>query len=124
MSAAELVHACYDNKLPSISTITKYGLDGNGGTNPIYIFKCYREAITKDGITDCVLEKFFQDGKINQLILENSHSVKYLSCYENVLQKGGIKTSWNCTHLECPKCKRCADHPDNQCTNCGTTVKK
>ena len=124
MSATELVNACTNNTFPTISTMSKYGLDGKGGTNPIHIFSCYREAVTKDGVTDAILEKFFLGGKINQLILENSYSVKYLECYEKVLQKGGIKSSWNSSQLECPKCKMCSEHPDDVCVNCGTTVKK
>lgn len=124
MSATDLVHACNNNVFPTISTMSKYGMDGKGGTNPIHIFSCYREAITKDGVTDVTLEKFFLEGMINTLILEKSHSVKYLECYEKVLQKGGIKSSWNSSQLECPKCKRCSDHPGGLCVNCGTLVKK
>ena len=124
MSATELVGACHNNRFPTMSTMSKYGLDGSGGTNPMHIFSCYREAVTKDGVTDSVIEKYFSGGKINQLILENSHSVKFLDCYEKVLQKGGIKCSWNHPQMECPMCKRCSVHPDNMCINCGTTVKK
>lgn len=124
MSATDLVNACHANRFPTISTMSKYGMDGNGGTNPIHIYSCYREAVTKDGVTSETLEKFFLDGKMNKLILENSFSVKYLDCYEKVLQKGGIKTSWNSAQLECSNCKRCSEHPDDICINCGTTLKK
>ena len=123
MSAVELFNACRSNVLPNLSTMSKYGLDGNGGTNPIYIFSCYREAVNKDGVTHEQIENYFKRGKINELILENSNSVKYLECYEHVLQKGGIRTSWNLPQLECPKCKRCAVHQDYICSNCGITVK-
>jgi len=124
MSATELVKACVENRFPSVSTMTKYGLDGNGGTNPVFLLTCYREAITKNGVTETTIEKFFKRGEINKLILENSDSVKYLDCYERVLQKGGIRSSWDLPQLECHKCKMCAIHSDDMCINCGTTVKK
>lgn len=124
MSATELVNACVENRFPSVSTMTKYGLDGNGGTNPVFLLSCYREAVTKDGVTDTTIEKYFKKGEINKLIFENCDSVKYLDCYEKVLQKGGIKSSWSLPQLECPSCKRCSIHPDDMCVNCGTTVKR
>lgn len=124
MSATKLVNACKNNMFPDISTITKYGLDGCGGTNPMSIFSCYREAVTKDGLSDVQIERHFKNGDINKLILENSYSVKYLDCYEKVLQKGGIKLSWDLPQLECEKCKKCSDHIDDTCSNCGISVKK
>ena len=124
MSATKLVNACKTNVFPDISTITKYGLDGCGGTNPMSIFSCYREAIMKEGITDQQIENSFNNGEINKLILENSYAVKYLDCYEKVLQKGGIKSSWHLPQLECSKCKKCSEHIDDTCANCGTTLKK
>ena len=124
MSATELVNACVENRFPSLSVVTKYGLDGNGGTNPVFLLSCYREAIMKDGVTDTTIEKFFKMGEINKLILENSDSVKYLDCYEKVLQKGGIRSSWDLQQLECHNCKMCAIHSDDICNNCGTAVKK
>lgn len=124
MSAVELINACKNNQFPTISTMSKYGMDGNGGTNPLYIFKCYREAVLNDGLTNDQIENYFKKGKINQLILENCDSVKYLDCYEKVLQKGGIKSSWLLPQVECSKCKRCAVHEDDVCSNCGTIVKK
>ncbi len=124
MSATKLVNACKTNVFPDISTITKYGLDGCGGTNPMSIFSCYREAIMKEGITDQQIENSFNNGEINKLILENSYAVKYLDCYEKVLQKGGIKSSWDLPQIECSKCKKCSEHIDDTCANCGTTLKK
>ena len=124
MSATKLVNACKNDVFPDISTITKYGLDGCGGTNPMSIFSCYREAITKEGITGVDIDTYFNSGKINQLILENSSAVKYLECYEKVLQKGGIKTSWDLPQIECAECKKCSNHAGGTCSNCGETVKK
>ena len=123
MSATNLVSACVAGVFPDISTSTKYGLDGCGGTNPMSIFSCYREAITKEGVTDSNIETYFNSGKINHLILENSSSVKYLDCYEKVLQKGGIKTSWDLQQIECDACKHCAVQVDGACPNCGILIK-
>jgi hypothetical protein len=123
MSATALHAACLTDAFPDLATVTKFGLDGYGGTNPIAIFSCYKSAINGDGVTVDDINHAYEHGELNKLILENSHSVKYNKYYEPVCQKGGIKLSSECTQLECDRCNRCAVHEDGICSNCGNSVK-
>ena len=123
MSAATLHASCISNTFPNIATVTKFGLDGHGGTNPIAVFSCYKSAIVDDGMSVDVLNDAYVKGELNTLILENSHSVKFNKYYELVLQRGGIKLSTDCEQMECDRCNRCAIHEDGICSNCGNTVK-
>ena len=43
----ELIEACKMNKLPSLSVMCDYGLDGRDGVNPLALFDLYRKAIKK-----------------------------------------------------------------------------
>jgi hypothetical protein len=121
MTAAKLVKACNNNTFPDIDTVTSWGLDGHGGTNPVSIFSCYRRAIN-DGVTEQELTDYMERGRINELILERQSGVKCLSCYEKVLQMGGIKISKNDPQRECSQCQHCAEH-DDICFNCGSHIK-
>ena len=40
-----IIEACQQNKLPSLSTICDYGLDGRNGINPMALFELYRKAV-------------------------------------------------------------------------------
>ena len=122
MSAYNLIKACRKNTFPDINTVTSWGLDGHGGTNPVSIFACYREAILVDGVTEDDLEQYMTNGRINELILERQSGVKCLPCYERVLQMGGIKISKYDPQIECSKCQLCSVHEDI-CNNCGTHIK-
>lgn len=123
MTSVNLVKACKNNCFPDLATMTKYGLDGVGGTNPLSVLKCFQEAV-RVGMTSDDIDKYFENGTISQIILENTMEVKYLDCYEQVLQRGGIKSSWNLPQLECTKCKLCAIHNDDICNKCGYAVKR
>ena len=123
MSASNLVRACKNGAFPDINTVTSWGLDGHGGTNPVSIFACYREAVLTDGVTEDDLEHYMNNGRINELILERQSGVKCLPCYEKVLQMGGIKISKYDPQLECMECQLCTIHGDT-CENCGSHIKK
>jgi hypothetical protein len=41
----ELIEACKMNKLPSLSVMCDYGLDGRDGVNPLALFDLYRKVI-------------------------------------------------------------------------------
>ena len=118
MSAQELVKACKENLFPSIATVTRFGLDGN---NPTGVFACYRSAIVEDGITARDLDSNYSD--ISNFILNQTESVRFLDCYESVLENGGIQVSTNHPQKECSNCRMCAVHDDILCVNCGTQLK-
>jgi hypothetical protein len=40
-----IVEACQQNKLPSLSIMCDYGLDGRDGINPLAVFDSYRKAV-------------------------------------------------------------------------------
>ena len=46
-----IVEACHQNKLPSLSTMCDYGLDGRDGINPLALFELYRKAVLSKNIT-------------------------------------------------------------------------
>lgn len=124
MSATKLVQACLNEQFPDLATMTKYGLDGHGGTNPVAIFRVYRDAVKNGGLTESMIDKYMSSGKLNELLLEQTSSVKYLDCYEAVLQKGGIKLSSALKQRECGHCQLCAVHQDDVCSNCCKPLKQ
>lgn len=125
MSSTDLIESCTNGVFPSIATVTKYGLDGYGGTNPVAVFSCYQSAIVEDSLDADTIEEAWGNGELNKLILENSYSVKFNKYYENVCKMGGIKLSpYSIKEQgECGGCNRCACHEDGVCSNCGTIVK-
>lgn len=118
MSGATLVESCKNNQLPNIATMTSFGLDGWGGTNPIAVFGCYRAAVMKDGISSEQLDHHKQNGTLNEFILETLSNVKDSCYYEQVLAKGGIKISTDEGQTECASCNFCSVHHNNICSNC------
>lgn len=110
----ELVKAIEENIFPSIDVMSRFGLTGYGGTNPLDIFECYRTAVKKDGITAQQLE---ETSNLNELIFTTTFHVKNLDCYERVLQRGGIKFTRN-IYKECPNCKFYGTFT-RDCPNCG-----
>ena len=118
MSGALLVESCKNNHFPNIATMTSFGLDGWGGTNPVAIFGCYRTAVNNDGVTADQLDYHRQRGTLNQFILETLSNVKDCEYYEMVLAKGGIKISSDEGQLECGSCNFCSVHDNNICSNC------
>ena len=46
-----IVEACKQNKLPSLSVMCDYGLDGRDGINPIVLFDSYRKAVLYKNVT-------------------------------------------------------------------------
>lgn len=122
MSVSKLSKACKSGVFPDLATVSKYGLDGVGGTNPVAIIECFRTAI-QSGLTTKDIDRHFENGTLNKIILEDTMEVKYLDCYETVLQRGGIKSSWKLPQRECQKCKMCGFHGE-YCLNCGDTLKQ
>lgn len=118
MSGAILVESCKNNHLPNIATMTSFGLDGCGGTNPVAIFGCYRAAVNVDGVTAKQLDYHRERGTLNQFILETLPKVKDCEYYEQVLAKGGIKVSGCEGQSECGYCNFCSVHDNNICSNC------
>ena len=41
----DMFEACKQNRLPSLSTMCDYGLDGRDGVNPINLFDSYKKLI-------------------------------------------------------------------------------
>ena len=113
--ASDLVNSCMEGVLPTIQTISKYGLDGHKGTNPIDIFKCYCTAVQEGKIS---AEDITKTSDINSLILNYNKSKDY---YSRVKKAGGIQISVKLPdHIECPHCKFCGISPQNNniCSNC------
>ena len=42
---SSLIEACHQNRLPSLSTMCDYGLDGRDGVNPIILFDVYKKLV-------------------------------------------------------------------------------
>lgn len=84
--------ACKVGQFPSIETMGNYGLTGYKGTNPLAIFKCYRDAINVDDITESELESAMEKGTLNDLIMK-SPSVQTAPYYLEVMKQGGIQVA-------------------------------
>lgn len=83
----DLFNACQNETMPSIETMSKYGLTGYQGTNPIAVFDLYKRAVKYDNVTAQQLE---QSKNLNDLIM-TSPSVMESPFYDSVFQSGGIK---------------------------------
>jgi hypothetical protein len=113
MSASNLFESCVNNVFPSLHTMSKYGLDGNGGTNPMDILKCYSTAIKEGKLSQEELEK---TKDLNNLILQFNKSKDY---YNRVKKSGGIQISVTFpNHVECSKCNYCGIATTTVCPNC------
>ena len=52
----DMFEACKQNRLPSLSTMCDYGLDGRDGVNPINLFDSYKKIILGNNVTPEELE--------------------------------------------------------------------
>ena len=65
---SSLLEACKQNRLPSMSTLCDYGLDGRDGVNPLALFETYRNLVIHEGITEEVLEHAMKTDTLKNLI--------------------------------------------------------
>jgi hypothetical protein len=65
---SSLVEACRQNRLPSLSTMCDYGLDGRDGVNPIVLFEAYRKLVVQNKVTECELEHAMKTDSLKSLI--------------------------------------------------------
>ena len=113
MSASDLVKSCIDGVFPTLCTMSKYGIDGHNGTNPINIFKCYATAVTEGKLNSDDIEN---TKDLNKLILNYNKTKKY---FNEVQKAGGIQISVKLpNHLECPNCNYCGQAQESICPNC------
>ncbi len=113
MSASDLVKSCIDGVFPTLSTMSKYGIDGHNGTNPIHIFKCYATAVNEGKVSS---EDIENTKDLNELIMKYNKTKKY---FEQVKQAGGIQVSVKLpTHVECTNCNYCGITHESTCPNC------
>jgi hypothetical protein len=56
-SAKELFESCRLGKLPRLSVMVDFGLDGRDGVNPVDLFRAYRKHTTDDLYTALVHDK-------------------------------------------------------------------
>lgn len=96
--AEELYASCNDNVLPSINTMSMFGLAGAGGTNPIDVFTCYRRAF-QNGVTPEQIQRALDDGTIS-------------SCIGTDVVVGRRD------HVECVHCTHLYDVRNDKCPNC------
>lgn len=99
----ELYNACFSEYFPSIDTMSKYGLTGYQGTNPIAIFDCYKLAIKYDNIS---VEQLETTKNLNDLIMK-SPSVTKSIYYDSVIKKGGIKCAPQISECTCCGLTQC-----------------
>ena len=64
---SSLVEACQQNRLPSLSTLCDYGLDGRDGVNPLYLFEIYRTLVLKNHVTAEELENAMKTNTLKKL---------------------------------------------------------
>jgi hypothetical protein len=65
---SSLVEACRQNRLPSLSTMCDYGLDGRDGINPIVLFEAYRKLVVQNKVTEYELEQAMKTNNLKSLI--------------------------------------------------------
>lgn len=87
--------------------MSRFGLTGYQGTNPIAIFDCYKRAI-RYGVTAEQLREL-RERDLNKLIL-NCPGVSQSPYFDTVVANGGIKCP-----PKCFECLRCGSH---KCTSC------
>jgi hypothetical protein len=108
----DIFNACKSETMPSIQTMSRYGLTGYQGTNPVAVFDCYKRAVKYDKVTAQQLE---ESKNLNDLILK-SPSVMESPFYDSVIQLGGIKVPP--TFFECLTCGFQQDKHET-CRCCG-----
>ena len=64
---SQLVDACRSGRLPNLSTLVDYGLDGRDGVNPIELFDRYR-ALVDEGATADELHGAMTTDTLSELV--------------------------------------------------------
>lgn len=101
-AAIDLFTSCKKNTFPSLATMAKYGLNGEGKANPIDIFNCYKKLIQSGEVSEHDFCKT-ENENINNLLKNNNHIfVNYLP-YKRLYNNGGIVIA-DKTIIECDKC--------------------
>ena len=65
--SSDLYQACKTGLLPSIATMSKFGLLGHDQTNPIFIFDCYKRAVSS-GFTEKDFDIAYKNGSLEKII--------------------------------------------------------
>ena len=65
---SELIHACYENKFPTISVMCDYGLDGRDGINPIELLSLYKNAINEKKLDANTIENAMKHDKLYDIV--------------------------------------------------------
>lgn len=95
----DLFDSCRQCMFPSLRTMSKYGLNGEGNASPVDILNCYRIIFSKD---ENSIEKLLNSSDINTFFEESIH-LKNNSYYRRVIENGGVCISPE-TPTECNKC--------------------
>ena len=102
-SVKSLLNACKIGILPTSKAMSDFGIMNTNGLDPVYIFECYRLAITKDNLRYHALSEALKNDKLNHLIM-NSPSVRKSRYYDIVTKKGGIVNGYLQQMEECDTC--------------------
>lgn len=62
-----LIEACKQNRLPSLSIMCDYGLDGRNGVNPIILFEAYRKLVIDNKISSEELENAMKSNNLKNI---------------------------------------------------------
>ena len=95
----DLFASCKKGMFPSLRTMSKYGLNGEGNASPIDILNCYKIIFSED---ENSFEKLLNIKDVN-IFFKNSIYLKDNSCYDRIIKNGGVKISTK-TPIECEKC--------------------
>ena len=76
MSCAELVMSCKSGQLPSIETMSKYGLLGYNNTNPIEIFEKYKKLV-QQGVSEKQIIDAEKNGRLFTLLKLDRNPVPF-----------------------------------------------
>ncbi len=95
----DLFNSCKKGMFPSLRTMSKYGLNGEGNASPIDILNCYRIIFSKD---ENSIEKLLNSGNVN-IFFKNSIHLKNNLYYNRVIENGGVCISSD-NPTECEKC--------------------
>ena len=95
----DLFNSCKQGMFPSMITMSKYGLNGEGYASPIDILNCYRIIFSKD---ENSIEKLLNSEDVNTFF-KNSIHLKNNLYYYRVIENGGVKISPG-NPIECEKC--------------------
>jgi len=63
-----IIDACHQNRLPCLSTMCDYGMDGRDGVNPLALFEMYRNLVTNEKITPEQLENAMKTDNLKSII--------------------------------------------------------